>query len=268
MINRIVAVLSLCTACLVIASSSQAQSSPQTGGVGQNVGPVEPSVKDPRSRAKLHTELGALYFQDRNIPVAMEELTIAIYIDPTYAQAYGIRALVHHYLKEPQHAETNFREALRYAPDDPEIANNYGWFLCQTGKHGEGMAQFERALRNRMYQTPELAYLNAGQCAMAMGDLKLAEEQLDKAYRLNGATPIITYRRGELYYKTERLEDAKREVADLMRRIEPNAETLWLAIRIERKLGDREAETRLSNQLRRRFPSSNEYQELTKGNYE
>ena len=51
--------------------------------------------QDPRSRAKLHTELGTLYFQDGNVPVAMEELTIAIYIDPTYAPAYGMRALVH-----------------------------------------------------------------------------------------------------------------------------------------------------------------------------
>jgi type IV pilus assembly protein PilF len=91
-------------------------------------------VKDPRSRAKIHTELGALYFQEGNIPVAMEELTVAIYIDKTYAPAYSMRALVHHHLREPNHAEDNFREALRYGPDDPEIANNYGWFLCRILK--------------------------------------------------------------------------------------------------------------------------------------
>lgn len=254
-------ILMVCMAVSLNFSVAHAQEQPR-------MGQQESTVKDPRSRAKLHTELGSLYFQDRNIPVAMEELTIAIYIDPTYAPAYGIRALVHHYLKEPQHAETNFRDALRNAPDDPDIANNYGWFLCQTGKYKEGLEQLERALRNRLYQTPDRANLNAAQCAIGMGDLKAAEEYLDIAQRIGGGNPAISFQRADLFFRTDRLEAARIEVADLMRRIEPNAETLWLAIRIERKLGDREAETRLSNQLRRRFPSSNEYQELTKGNYE
>jgi len=254
-------ILMVCMAVSLNLSIVHAQEQPR-------MGMQESSVKDPRSRAKLHTELGALYFQDRNIPVAMEELTVAIYIDSTYAPAYGIRALVHHYLKEPEHAETNFREALRYAPDDPEIANNYGWFLCQTGKYKDGMEQLERALRNRLYQTPDRAYLNGAQCAIGMGDMKLAEDYLDKAQRFGGGNPAINYHRADVFYRTNRLESARSEVADMMRRMEPNAEMLWLAIRIERKIGDREAETRLSNQLRRRFPSSNEYQELTKGNYE
>ena len=40
----------------------------------------------------IHTELGRSIFRTGNGgPVAMEELTIAIYIDPTYAPAYGMR---------------------------------------------------------------------------------------------------------------------------------------------------------------------------------
>lgn len=238
------------------------QTGPQPGG------PQDTTVKDPRSRAKIHTELGSLYYQDGNMPVAMEELTIAIYIDPTYAPAYGMRALVHHYLKEPQYAEDNFREALRYAPDDPEVANNYGWFLCQIGKQKEAMPHFDRALRNRLYQTPDRAYLNAGQCALTMGDLVLAEEYLQKAYRASNGSPIAALRMTDLYYRTGRYDQARKELTELIRKVEPNAEALWLAVRIERKLGEREAETRYATQLRRKFPSSKEFQELLKGNYE
>lgn len=265
MMVRIAGVI-LLVASVLLVPFAHAQFMPQTGP--QPGGPQDTTVKDPRSRAKIHTELGALYFQDKNIPVAMEELTIAIYIDPTYAPAYSMRALVHHYLKEPQHAEDNFRDALRYAPDDPEIANNYGWFLCQIGKYKEGLPHFERALRNRLYQTPDRAYLNAGQCAMNMGDMKLASEFMDKAYRFSNGSPIVILRRAELYYRTDRLEDARRDLAELSRRLEPNAEMLWMQIRIERKLGDKESENRYATQLRRRFPTSNEYQELLKGNFE
>lgn len=235
---------------------------------GTQAAPQETTVKDPRSRAKVHTELGSLYFQDGNMPVAMEELTIAIYIDPTYAPAYSMRALVHNYLREPQYAEDNFQQALKYAPDDPEIANNYGWFLCQNGKPKEAMPQFERALRNRLYQTPDRAYLNAGQCALGMGDLKTAEDYLQRAYRLTGGSPIAALRMAEFYYRADRLDEAHRELADVLRKVEPNAEALWLGVRIERKLGDRETEARYASQLRRKFASSKEYQEMLKGNFE
>jgi type IV pilus assembly protein PilF len=239
----------------------------QQGG-GQNPQQHESTPKDPRSRAKIHTELGSLYYQDGNMPVAMEELTIAIYIDPTYAPAYSMRALVHHFLKEPQYAEDNFRDAIRYAPEDPEIANNFGWFLCQIGKQKEAMPHFDRALRNRLYQTPERAYLNAGQCAVAMGDLVLGEEYLQKAYHATGGNPIAALRIADLYYRTGRYDQAQKEIADLSRKMEPSAELLWLGVRVERRLGDRESETRYATQLRRKFPSSKEFQELLKGNYE
>ncbi|MCP5268746.1 MAG: type IV pilus biogenesis/stability protein PilW [Zoogloeaceae bacterium] len=244
---------------------AMAQNQQQGGNLNS---PRENVPKDPRSRAKIHTELGALYYQDKNIPVAMEELTIAIYIDPTYAPAYSMRALVHYFLKEPQHAEDNFQNALKYAPDDPEIANNYGWFLCQIGKQKEGMPQFERALKNRLYQTPDRAYLNAGQCAMSMGDYAVSEEYLTKAYRVTNGSPVAALRMAELYFKTGRFEQARTEISSVIRKVEPNAEVLWLAIRIERKLGDRDVEMRYTNQLRRSFPTSKEYEELLKGNYE
>lgn len=261
MINNFVRAVIVAT---VLVFSAGAQS--QQGG-GQNA-QQESAAKEPRARAKIHTELGALYFQDGNVPVAMEELTIAIYLDPTYAPAYSMRALVHNYLKEPQYADDNFREAVRYAPDDPEIANNYGWFLCQVDKKKEAMAQFERALRNRLYQTPERAYLNAGQCAVSMGDYPLGEDYLQKAYRMMGGNPVAGLRLADLYYRTGRLDEARKELSDIGRKMEPNAEILWLGARVERKLGDREAEARFATQLRRKFPNSREYQELLKGNYE
>ncbi len=254
---------------VVLATSLPAVAQSTDGTMQQNSGENrDRSTKDPRTRAKVHTELGALYFQEGNIPVAMEELTVAIYIDSTYAPAYSMRALVHHFLKEPEHAETNFRDALRYAPDDPEIANNYGWFLCQNNRGEEAMPHFERALRNRLYQTPDRAYLNAGQCAMNLGKFDVARDYLDRAHRLTGGSPLVTLRLAELNFRTGIVEEAHRQLSEMMRAMEPNAEMLWLGVRVARKVGDRESEVSYATQLRRRFPASKEYQELLKGNYE
>jgi len=48
----------------------------------------------------------------------------------------------------------------------------------------------------------------------------------------------------------------------------PGAEILWLALRVERGLGDRNAEASLGFQLRRNFPDSREARALMAGQYE
>ena len=61
--------------------------------------------RDNRTRAKLHTELGALYLQNQNLSVALEELTMAIVIDPDYAEAHGTRGLVLYHIREMEPAD-------------------------------------------------------------------------------------------------------------------------------------------------------------------
>jgi type IV pilus assembly protein PilF len=64
------------------------------------------------------------------------------------------------------------------------------------------------------------------------------------------------------------MDDARKLVSRYNKLVSPNAESLWLALRIERKSGQRVAETGYANQLRRRFSGSPEYQSLQRGEYE
>ena len=224
--------------------------------------------RDARTRAKLHTELGALYLQSGNLAVALEELLIAIDIDPDYAKAYGTRGLAHFGIQEMELADRDFQRALSIDGKDPEINNNYGWFLCQVGRGKEGIVFLQRALKNPLYETPERAYLNAGACYAKLGDLETAEAFVQQSLRLAPGSlqarlqlAAISYRRGDLQLANEQL-------SELMRKSETNAEALWLMVRLERKLGNRQAEARYSAQLRRKFPLSPEAEELLKGNFE
>lgn len=152
---------------------------------------------DPRARAKIHTEPASLYFQDGNLAVALEELGVAIHADPGYAPAYNVRGLVRAYLRELTLAEEDFKKALGLASNDPEINNNYGWFLCENGKPRQAISYFLNAIKNPLYTTPDLAYANAGSCAVKAGDLEGAENYLTTAIRLNGpaalAFPVSTW---------------------------------------------------------------------------
>lgn len=225
---------------------------------------------DARTRAKIHTELGAMYFQDGNMAVALEELKIALDADPDYAPAYNVRGLVHTYLREMGEAEADFSKALRLTPNDPEVNNNYGWFLCQNGKERQSIAYFLNAVKNPLYSTPGRAYTNAGSCALKAGDMEGAEQYLQQALRLSrDGAETARVQLASLNYRRGTLDEARNQIGEVMKTMEPvSAEALWLALRIERKLGNRAAESRYAVQLRSRYPASREYQEFLKGNFE
>jgi type IV pilus assembly protein PilF len=235
-----------------------------------NSGAQEQKNTDPRNRARIHTELAALYFQAGSYAVALDELQIALNADSGYVQAYSIRGLVRTALKENDKAESDFRRALDMAPNDPEVNNNYGWFLCETGKERQSIAYFLNALKSPLYETPDRAYTNAGSCALKAGDIEGAQNYLLKALQLSrdGAMQA-RYELSKVFYRRGIFEESRIYLNDALKMMEPpTAEALWLGLRIERKLGNRVAEGGFASQLRSRYPSSAEYQEFLKGNFE
>jgi type IV pilus assembly protein PilF len=247
------------------------------GCASQPSGPTEPTmdtgtitgeVGDPRNRAKLHTELGSLYYSRGSMGVALEELRTAIAADPGYAPAHGMIGVVYQELRENQLAERSFERALQLAPNDPDINHNYGWFLCQTKREQASMAYFQQAIRNPLYPMPWRSYSAAGQCSLRTKNVKDAEDYFQRALRLEPDDPASLLYLGQIRYQQGNVADARKLVSRYNKLIAPTAESLWLALRIERKGGERVAETGYATQLRRRFPGSPEYQALQRGQFE
>lgn len=221
-----------------------------------------------QQRAKIHTELGSLYLLDGRSAVALEEARIALAVDASYAPAYNLLGLTHMVLRETKQAEESFEKALRLAPGDPEINNNFGWFLCQSGREQRSIEYFMFAARNPLYTTPTKPYTNAGICSIRLKDDKAAEDYLSRALRLNATNTQALYWLAELDYRHGRYAEAHQGVVDIEKILEPTAEVTWLSLRIERKLGNRETEARLAAQLRRRFAGTAESQLLLQGQFE
>jgi type IV pilus assembly protein PilF len=146
--------------------------------------PEKPATKvPPESRARVHTELAALYYQQASFKTALSEIDTALRVDAAYAPAYDMRGLVYMQLGERIQASDNFRKAIELAPGDPDIRNNYGWFLCTSGQPQAGLQQLELAWKNPLYDTPGRALANASRCAAEAGDSGQA-----KIYRERAAT--------------------------------------------------------------------------------
>jgi type IV pilus assembly protein PilF len=220
------------------------------------------------NRAKIHTELAATYFDRGQHAIALEELKEAFNIDPAYGPAYNIAGLVNMELNDDPQAEKNFQQALKIDPQDSDAHNNYGHFLCSRGRGAEGIPHFEAALKDPLYTTPQKALANAGVCARRMNNDKAAEEYFVKALRIEPGNAVSLYHVADIHYKRGQLAEARTFLARQLEVAAATPEALWLGVRIERKLGDRNAEASYGLQLRRKFPGSPEAKALIDRRYE
>ena len=219
-----------------------------------------------RRRAEIHTELAAAYYSRGQLPVALNETRLAIKDDPKYVAAYNMQALVYMELKEDALAAQVFGQALNIAPNDSEVLNNYGWFLCERGEATRGMGYFQRVMGDTLYPTPEKPLLNAGLCELKQGRNVEAEMYLRRALGLQPNLVQALQAMAQLSYQSGRLKDAENYIARYSRVTEPNAEMLLLAVKVAREAGDKANESSVIQQLRRRYPDSVQLLEATRGN--
>ena len=251
----------LAASLLLLAGCASKPETPDTGTIVGEVG-------DPRNRARVHTELAAAYYERGNMAVALEELRHATDADSSYAGAHSMFGVVYAELKETNKADDSFQRALRLSPNDPDINHAYGWFLCNTSREKESIGYFLHAIRNPLYAVPGRSYTAAGLCSQKMKNTKDAEEFFARALKLDADDPTALLELGRIRYRQGNMDDARRLVSRHLKLASPSPESLWLAVRIERKSGERAAEQSYANQLRRRFPGSPEYQALQRGAFD
>jgi type IV pilus assembly protein PilF len=216
--------------------------------------------------AKVHTELAGLYYERAQLGIALDELSLALQADKDYAPAYSVRGLVHMALREDKEAEEDFQRSLHLDNTDSDTHNNFGWFLCQRNREKEAVPQFMAAIKNPLYKTPGLAYLNAGLCSRKAGNNKDAEEFLQKALLVQPELTQALFALAELNFANADYFTAKQYFSNLSQKTDNlTAEQLWLGVRINRKVGDHNSEASFGTQLRNRFPDARETQLLIHG---
>ena len=222
-------------------------------------------------RASIRLQLAVGYYQEGNFNVALDEVKKALAVKSDYADAYSVRALIYTSMGEMALAEDNYQAAMRLQPRNPELSNNYGSFLCQNGRGALGMTYFEAALNDRMYQSPVKAMINAGSCAVKMKNYDLAERYLNDAQRCEPDFPPIHAGLARVYFERRNYTRAGYFINRLISQAKPEtlpADMLWLAIRVQRKLGEDASATSLATQLRRRHPGSPEFAAYQRGAFD
>jgi type IV pilus assembly protein PilF len=219
--------------------------------------PPEPAEASKRAQARV--DLAGNYFARGQSDVALEEVKLAIDADPNYAAAYNLRGLIYGSLGDVRLAEESFDRAARLDPRDGNILHNHAWFLCQQGRYTDAHARFEAALKLPTYRDPVRTLLTQGVCYARERRLDMAEATLTRAYEIDAGNPAVGYNLADVLHRRGDYERAR----FFIRRVNQqegalNAQTLWLAARIEHRLGNRSGAATFGNQLRSQFPQSPE----------
>jgi type IV pilus assembly protein PilF len=130
-----------------------------------------------KKAADYNSELGVRYLQQGRLKLADEKLRKSLAQNPNSAQSNHYFALLQERLGVNKKADFYFKKAIKEAPKNPELRNNYGSFLCKTGRAKASVTQFLSAINNPLYSTPEKAYTNAGICLREAGSNNNAQAE-------------------------------------------------------------------------------------------
>lgn len=221
-----------------------------------------------RKRARLRLELAVNYFDQGQTRVALDEVKQALVQDPAYPEAMNLRGLIFMRLSDLRMAEESFRQSLAINPKDGNVLHNYGWLMCQQGRYTEAGTSFAQALDSPVYRDRAKTLMAQGLCEERAGKLADAERSLARSYELDPGNPITGFNLANLFFRRGDFVRAQFYVRRLNNSEFANAESLWLGIKVERKLDNRDAMRQLREQLAKRFGQSRELQLYEKGSFD
>jgi type IV pilus assembly protein PilF len=222
----------------------------------------EEQQRQARRVAEVNTQLGREYLSRGQYEIALEKLKKAIDADDDYAPSHTLLAVLYETIGETDEAADEYLAAVRVAPENGDVNNNYGAFLCRTGQGGRAMRYFDKALEDPFYRTPEVAMGNAGACALAMGDDARAEARLRRALDYDPTFPDALLSLAEL---KSRDGDYLRARAFLQRYESTGAvspEALLTGFEVESALGNGREASGYRDRLLQNFPDSDEASKL------
>lgn len=215
-----------------------------------------------REAARINTQLGTEYINRGQYEVALEKLKKALRADRRYAPAHTVIAILYERLGDSEQAGTHFSEALKLTPDNGEVNNNYGGFLCRNGGGDDALKYFDRALQDPFYRTPAVAMANAGVCALDLGQLDKAEAYLRKSLAYDPEFPDALLPLAGVSYQEQEYLRARGFLQRYEAVAAATAESLMLGYRLETRLQNERGAEQYRDLLVQQFPASPEAQQL------
>jgi type IV pilus assembly protein PilF len=208
--------------------------------------------------AATNISLGLEYMRKGEYEKALEKLAAARAAEPRNAMVYSATGLVRQRMGEFAEAERLFKQSVKLNRADSDVLSNYGQFLCARGQGAEAERYFLEAAQNPLYRTPEVPYANAGTCAYKNGRTDQAIVFFQKALQHQPALPSVLLQMAEISFDRGEYLPARDYLKGYLHVAAHNEKSLWLGIRIEKALNNKDAVSSYALLLRNQFAGSAE----------
>ena len=215
--------------------------------------------------AVVNMQLAIEYMKLGKLADSRDFIERALKQDPDNANVQLTAGLVYERMKDMPMAGKAYSRAARLGTRDPNIQNNYAGFLCRTGKAVEGEKMFVDTANNPLYQTPEVALVNAGVCVRSNGNAVDAQRYFSRALTIRPNMPEALLQLGNLAIDRGDGGPALEFVQRYLAVNPPSPEVLWLGFRAQRKLGDNAAAAAFARRVQSEFPDSEQAQLMRSG---
>jgi type IV pilus assembly protein PilF len=212
----------------------------------------------PEVQANTNMALAIEYMKLGKMSSARDFMESALSQDPGNADVQMTAGIVYERLGEMSKADRAYSTMYRLGKSDPNIQNTYAGYLCRSGKAAAGEKLFTEVARSPLYQTPEVAWVNAGVCARGTGDLVDAERYFNQALAIRPNLPEALLQLGNIALDRGDAAQARDTVLKYLALNPATAEVLWLGFRVERKLGDTTAAAGYARRVQAEFPNSSQ----------
>lgn len=219
----------------------------------------------PAQQAATNVQLAIEYMKLNKLADSREFIERALKQDPGNPNVQLTAGLVYERLNDMPKAEKAYATAGRMGKNDPNIQNDYAGFLCRTGKSAAGEKLFVDVARNPLYQTPEVALVNAGVCVRSTGDMLDAQRYFNRALTIRPNMPEALLQLGNVAIDQGDGAGALDYVQRYLAVNRATPEVLWLGFRAQRKLGDATAAAVFARRVQSEFPTSEQAQMMRSG---
>ena len=216
----------------------------------------------PERAAEINLEIGIEHLRNGNLQQAKDKIDRALEQNPRYGRAHLIAGMLYNRLGDESNADSHYQRAVALEPKNPEFKNNYAVYLCQKNKFERGQKIALEAAADPLYKTPEVAYMNAGNCARSAKDLKGAEVYFRRALDVRPRFGEALFAMADLEYQQTDYMSARAFLQRYQEVGRTSPETLWLGVRIERGLGNKSQAQHYAQRLKAEYPSAAQTKEL------
>ena len=221
---------------------------------------IKPTVMTPHAKAQNEVALAQEYITQGKFDVALDDLQKAIKLDPSSFEAYTVLGILDEKLNRLTEADAAYAKSVKLAPNNGNVLNNYGAWLCRSGHPNEADPQFRKAIADPFYKTPAIALGNAATCANQAGNAALAESYDRQVLALDPGNVAAMQSLAEIEYKRGDFMRARGFIERVFATGQNAPESLDLAAHIEEKLGDQDSARNYRTRLSSDFPEYTQQQ--------